>query len=169
MTGLTLAIVVGALFASGTYLVLRRAPIRLILGLGLISHGVNLTLFSTSIRKGGLPPIIEDKETFSGAIEQFVDPLPQALILTAIVIGFGVTAFIIALISRRAELMESTHSAAGEIGDPFGTSEHYLGGLDQEPDDYVWLEYSLADGRRQQRLSDSTALSDQQPAADDQL
>ena len=43
------------------------------------------------------------------------------------------------------------------VGDPFGTTEHYLSGLDEETDDYVWLEYSLADERRQQKIEDAAA------------
>ncbi|MCB0080524.1 MAG: Na+/H+ antiporter subunit C [Caldilineaceae bacterium] len=100
MNILMMALVVGVLFATGTYLILRRRPIRLILGLGLLSHGVNLLLFSLGGAERGLPPIVVDKAAFTGDISGFVDPLPQALILTAIVIGFGVQAFAIVLVKR---------------------------------------------------------------------
>lgn len=166
MLGLTLATVVGVLFASGTFLILRRAPIRLILGLGLLSHGVNLLIFSTSVQKRGLPPIIPDKANFDGVITPYVDPLPQALILTAIVISFGITAFMIVLISRRAAIMAGAHAKAGEVGDPFGTTEHYLSGLDEIPDDYVWLEYSLADEYRHRQNQEGSS-DDGEPSLED--
>ena len=145
MTGLLVALLVGSLFAAGTFLLLRRDPIRLILGLSLLSYGINVLLFSASTMRRGLPPIVADKATFAGEIAEFVDPLPQALILTAIVISFGVTAFLVVLVNRRNMLVEEHQSAApsdaAEVaGDPFGANAHYLSGLDSDPDDYEWLE-----------------------------
>ncbi len=145
MIGLVVALLVGSLFATGAYLLLRRDPIRLILGLGLLSYGVNVLLFSSSTMRKGMPPIIADKATFSGDIAGFVDPLPQALILTAIVISFGVTAFLIVLVNRRNILFEdhiaTTPPDVTEVAnDPFGATAHYLSGLDSDPDDYVWIE-----------------------------
>ena len=143
MNILVLAVTVGMLFATGIYLILRRHPIKLILGLGLLSHAVNLLIFSTGLLKRGLPPIIADKSTFAGDIGAFVDPLPQALILTAIVIGFGITAFVVVLVNRRNTLIEQD-MAAGELSaranDPFSGKEQFLMGLDADPEDYEWLE-----------------------------
>lgn len=154
MSVLTLAAVVGVLFASGTYLLLRRSPIKLVLGLGLLSHGVNLLIFGTGTLKRGLPPIIADKKTFDGAIDAFVDPLPQALILTAIVISFAVTAFTVVLINRRNALAGEEDAVfvapATTTKDPFSPLDHYESGLDEAPDDYAWLEYSLAAERRRE-------------------
>ncbi len=113
MNSAIFALGVGMLFATGTFLVLRRRPIKLLLGLGLLTHGVNLLIFSTAAKSIGLPPI-EDKATFSGDIAPYVDPLPQALILTAIVISFGITAFIVMLINRRHTIMEESGDVAGE-------------------------------------------------------
>jgi multicomponent Na+:H+ antiporter subunit C len=93
-----LALAIGVLFASGTYMMLQRSAMRLFIGLVLLGHAVNLLLFSM----GGLtrtpPPIVP-----AGAPalpEDAADPLPQALILTAIVIGFGLQAFTLMLIHR---------------------------------------------------------------------
>ena len=145
MINLVLAIVVGFLFATGTYLLLRRDAIKLVLGLSLLSYGINVMLFGTGRLTRGLPPIVADKEAFAGDISEFVDPLPQALILTAIVIGFGVTAFVVLLLNRRNALVE-LHDTEGpepsitQINDPFADDGFYLTGLDSDPDDYEWLE-----------------------------
>ncbi len=156
MSILLLALVVGVLFATGTYLLLQRSPIKLILGLSLLSHGVNLLLFSTSGLRRGDPPIVADKAAFNGNIANFVDPLPQALILTAIVISFGFIAFTVVLMNRRNAL---TQTAQGRFGDEdegvassllYSPIEHYLSGLDDDPDDYQWLEYTLVDEYKQQ-------------------
>lgn len=92
------AVVVGGLYASGIYLMLRRSLVKLVIGLVLLSHGANLLIFTI----GGLArvsaPIVLEGETQPPA--PFADPLPQALILTAIVISFGVTAFAVVLLQR---------------------------------------------------------------------
>jgi multicomponent Na+:H+ antiporter subunit C len=90
---LLMASTAAALFGIGTYLVLQRKLSRLIIGLGLIGHGANVVFVTASRR--GRPPIIG-----SGDPEQFADPLPQSLVLTAIVISFGVTALLLALAYR---------------------------------------------------------------------
>ena len=155
MTTISMAIAVGVLFASGVYLLLQRSPIRLILGLGLLSHGVNLLLFSTSGLRRGVPPIIMDKATFRGDISQFVDPLPQALILTAIVISFGVTAFVVALVNRRNALLNADGELAETRGDPFTLrSQPAITATADIDDDYEYLEDTLADQyQRQQRAT----------------
>lgn len=109
MTQLILALTVGILFACGAYLVMRRGKIKLILGLGLFSHGVNLLLFGSGEMILGKPAIFNNKANFLGelATRGFADPLPQALILTAIVISFGITAFMIVLLNRRDTLIGS--------------------------------------------------------------
>lgn len=144
MNSAIFALAVGTLFAAGAFLVLRRRPIKLLLGLGLLTHGVNLLIFSTSDSEAGLPPIL-DKETFNGDISPYVDPLPQALILTAIVISFGITAFIVMLINRRHTIMEESDGIAASAIDPFAPFEHYVSGLDSHPDDYEWLGYAVDD------------------------
>ena len=145
MINLILALLVGILFATGTYLLLRRDAVKLVLGLSLLSYGINFMLFGTGRLTRGVPPIVADKESFAGEIGGFVDPLPQALILTAIVIGFGVTAFVVVLLNRRNALVEE-HSAEeslptlADVNDPFSDEGYYLTGLDSDPDDYEWLD-----------------------------
>ncbi|MFQ5989939.1 MAG: Na+/H+ antiporter subunit C [Candidatus Methylomirabilales bacterium] len=89
-----LAITIGTLFGTGTFLVLRRNALKVIIGLVLISHAANLLLVTSGGFAGNRPPIIGP----SGM--GYVDPLPQALVLTAIVISFGVTAFMVVLLYR---------------------------------------------------------------------
>ena len=88
-----MAFTAAALFGIGTYLVLQRKLSRLIIGIGLIGHGANL-VFLTTTRRGQAPLI------GSGDPADFADPMPQALVLTAIVISFGVTALLLALAYR---------------------------------------------------------------------
>ena len=98
-----LAIVIGVLYASGLYLMMRRNLIQLIIGLGLLSHGANLLIFTAGgLRKGGAPIIAEGQKVFTNLP---ADPLPQALILTAIVISFAVTAFALVLFLRTYEVV----------------------------------------------------------------
>src|SRR4029453_802066 len=92
---LWLTLAIGVLFATGTYLVLRRSLLKVGIGFALFSPGTNL-LFVTpgKLKRGGVPILVE------GYQGPYVDPLPQALILTAIVISFAVTPFILPLDSR---------------------------------------------------------------------
>ena len=82
------------LFATGTYLLLQKLLSRIIVGLGLIAHAANLVLLGSG-GAPGRPPIVD-----AGPSGAFSDPLEQALVLTAIVITFGVTAFLLALAYR---------------------------------------------------------------------
>jgi multicomponent Na+:H+ antiporter subunit C len=93
-----LALTAAALFSLGTWLLLQRRLTRIVVGLGLIGHGTNILLL-TSGGGGGIPPVIG-----KGDKEDFADPLPQALALTAIVITFGVTAFLLAMAYRSWQL-----------------------------------------------------------------
>ena len=88
-----LVIVAGALCACGTYLVLGRQLSRVVIGIGLLGHGVNIVLVLSG-GDGGDPAFAGDDP--SG----FADPLPQAFVLTAIVITFGVIAFLLTLAYR---------------------------------------------------------------------
>lgn len=104
MTGnLTLALVMGALYAVGTYLLLQRTLTRVVVGLGLLAHGANLLLLQAGGPPGVAPFVGPDGAgivvTSSGE-GGTADPLPQAMVLTAIVISFGVTAFLLALAFR---------------------------------------------------------------------
>lgn len=95
---IVLPIVVGGLIAGGLYMMMRRSMMKLAIGLGLLSHGVNLLIFVVGGLDRNRPPIIPESQTVLR--EPYADPLPQALILTAIVISFGLLAFIISLIVR---------------------------------------------------------------------
>ncbi len=93
-----LAVTVGLLYASGMYMILRRSLVKLIIGLILLGNGANLLIFILGRISKGKPPIIPETEKFF--IDAYADPVPQALILTAIVISFGLQSFAIVLIKR---------------------------------------------------------------------
>jgi multicomponent Na+:H+ antiporter subunit C len=91
-------VVIGVLYAAGLYMMMRRSIVKIILGLVLLGHAANLLIFASGGLSRGAPPLIPPgQEALTG---QFSDPLPQALILTAIVIGFGVQAFAMVLFKR---------------------------------------------------------------------
>ena len=93
-----LAILIGSLFAGAIYMILRRSIIKLIIGLVLLAHACNLLIFTIGTTIRGKAPLIAEGEKYIQ--ETVADPLPQALILTAIVISFGVTAFAIILVEQ---------------------------------------------------------------------
>ncbi|ETR77582.1 cation:proton antiporter [Afipia sp. P52-10] len=96
---LLLATVIGILAGSGVWLLLRPRTYQVIIGLSLISYAVNLFIFSMGRLRSGASPILTDK---TGSLADFADPLPQALVLTAIVIGFATTAlFLVMLLASR--------------------------------------------------------------------
>lgn len=95
---LLLAIVAGVLYATGLFLMLRRRLAQLIIGLGLMANGSNVLIFTAAGLTRAKPPLIAEGAV--GAAGSFADPVPQALILTSIVIGFGVTAFSLVLAHR---------------------------------------------------------------------
>lgn len=89
------AITLGLLTACGVYLLLRARTFAVVLGLTLISYAVNLFLFAMGRLKSGAAAVI-------GQSSEYADPLPQALVLTAIVIGFAMTAlFLVVLLAAR--------------------------------------------------------------------
>jgi multicomponent Na+:H+ antiporter subunit C len=95
---LLLALASGVLYAVGIYLMLRRRLAQLIIGLGLLSNGTNLLIFTAGGLTRGHPPVVA-----AGAdalVQPYADPVPQALVLTAIVIGFGLLAFLLVLAHR---------------------------------------------------------------------
>ncbi|ODT66676.1 MAG: Na+/H+ antiporter subunit C [Pelagibacterium sp. SCN 63-23] len=103
---LTLAIAIGVLVASGVYLILRPRTFQVIIGLSLLSYGVNLFILAMGRLRMDAAPIV------SGASPDpanYTDPVPQALVLTAIVIGFAMTAlFLVVLLAARG-LTRSDH------------------------------------------------------------
>ncbi len=110
---LILAATVGALFGSGAYLMLKPDLFRVVVGMLLISNAANVTLMSSGLSRG-VPPILP----FGGGGAGVADPLVQALTLTAIVIGFAVTALLLGLVlavyrtSRSVDLDELSRTEA---------------------------------------------------------
>lgn len=99
-------VIVGVLVAAGTYLVLQRGLVRITLGFVLLAHAVNvLLLASGGVGRRGVP--------FAGSPGAAADPLPQAFALTAIVISFGVTAFLLALAYRAAVTTDDDDTEEG--------------------------------------------------------
>lgn len=97
---LTLSIGIGVLVGSGIWLLLRPRTYQVIIGLSLIAYGVNLFIFSMGRLKMNAAPALEYGNSVNPA--DYADPIPQALVLTAIVIGFATTALflVVLLVSR---------------------------------------------------------------------
>ena len=93
-----LALASGVLYAAGIYLMLRRRLAQLIVGLGLLSNGTNVLIFTAGGLTRGRPPVVPGGAERLAA--PYADPVPQALVLTAIVIGFGLLAFSLVLAHR---------------------------------------------------------------------
>ncbi len=93
-----MALLVGLLFGCATYLLLRRSLVRVLMGLAMLSYGTNLLIFTAGKLTRGKPPILVGQEQVLQA--PVADPVPQALILTAIVISFAVLAFALVLFQR---------------------------------------------------------------------
>jgi multicomponent Na+:H+ antiporter subunit C len=100
---LAIAATLGLLFAAGTYMILRRDAVRVVIGSLIISQAANIYLIAMGGNSGGAP--ILSHHGSHGAHAS--DPVPQALVLTAIVIGFATTAFILSLIYRFYEENET--------------------------------------------------------------
>ncbi|PTU75157.1 Na+/H+ antiporter subunit C [Pseudomonas mangrovi] len=103
------AVTLGVLTASGIYLILQARIFPVVLGLTLLSYAVNLFLFAMGRLAGGVPAVI-------GRSAEYGDPLPQALVLTAIVIGFAMTAFVVVLALRSLGETGTDHVDGQEPG-----------------------------------------------------
>lgn len=99
----SLAVSIGVLYATGLYMMLRRSLTKLLIGLALLSHGTNLLIFTAGGLTRAAPPLVAEGR--SEPSPPFADPLTQALILTAIVISFGVLAFTVALLLRTSQAL----------------------------------------------------------------
>lgn len=95
---LVLILIIGAFFVSGVYLLLERSLTRVLLGFILMGNGANL-IFLVASGRAGTPPILGQSE-----VQEMSDPLPQAMVLTAIVITLGLTAFILSMAYRSWQL-----------------------------------------------------------------
>ena len=93
-----LSIAIGVMTSCGVWLILRPRTYQVIIGLSLLSYAVNLFIFSVGGVKTNVPPILSE----GGGHDVLADPVPQALVLTAIVIGFATTAlFLVVLLASR--------------------------------------------------------------------
>lgn len=105
MINLISCLIVALLFSAAVYLILHKSFLRVLIGFGLLTHAANLmilTLSKSPINKAS-PVILQGK-----ALQDYVDPLPQALILTAIVIGFGASAYLIVMMYRLYKDQQTT-------------------------------------------------------------
>ncbi len=124
MMEFAIASAVGVLVAAGTWLLLRARSFDVILGLTLLAYAVNVLIFSMGRLAVGRPPVL--REGVPATLAHHVDPLPQALVLTAIVIGFAMTAVTLAVAVRARGDTGSDHvdgrepPAGGDAGDDEG-------------------------------------------------
>ena len=98
-----IALSVGVMTASGVYLVLRASTFPMVVGLTFLSYAVNVFLFAMGRLQVGMPAVVDP------AASGYSDPLPQALVLTAIVIAFGMTAFVIVLALKARDVLGNDH------------------------------------------------------------
>lgn len=112
------AALIGLLFTAAIYMLLSRSLIRMLLGLTLLGNGINLTIFVAGRLTRAVPPIVPagSETPLAGA----ANPLPQALILTAIVIGFSMFAFLLVLAYRAYAAMDTDDSDELRIAEPKG-------------------------------------------------
>lgn len=104
-----LAVTVGVLFAVGSWLLMQRSLTRIVIGLAVLGHAANLLLLTAGGRAGRVPVAGGDAATTS-------DPLPQALALTAIVITFGVSGFLLAM-AHRSWLLRHDDTVEDDVED----------------------------------------------------
>ena len=93
---IVMSVAIGFLFMAAVYLMLSKSLIRIIIGTGLLSHGAHLLLLTMGGLGGNSPPVVAE----GVSVSDYAYPLPQALILTAIVISFAVTSFFLVLAYR---------------------------------------------------------------------
>ena len=103
---LLLAIAIGILAGSGVWLLLRPRTYQVVIGLSLCSYAVNLFIFSMGRLRSGAPPILVSQ---TGSLAEIADPVPQALVLTAIVIGFATTALLLVVLLASRGLTGTDH------------------------------------------------------------
>ena len=115
MMALMFALGVGVLTATGIYLLLRARTFDVILGLTLLSYAVNVFIFLMGRMAVGRPPIID--KALAPTLANYADPLPQALVLTAIVISFAMTAVMLVIALRTHAETGSDHVDGAEPGD----------------------------------------------------
>lgn len=118
---LLLALSVGVLVAASVYLMLDRNILRFLFGLALLSNAVNLMIFASGRLTPGAPPLIDAGEYAPTGV--VANALPQALVLTAIVIGFGLLAFTLALVYRTFMTLGTVNSDEMRVAEPVDTGK----------------------------------------------
>ena len=116
-----LALLVGVLVAASVYLMLARNILRFVFGLVLLSNAANLTIFAAGRLTRAEPPLVAPGQ--AGPSELVANALPQALILTAIVIGFGLLAFALALVFRGYQALGTLDTDEMRIAEPKDTGK----------------------------------------------
>lgn len=111
---LVLALAIGVLTGSGLWLILRPRTFQVIIGLSLISYAVNLFIYAMGRLRVDAPPIVERGAAVDPS--QVADPLPQALVLTAIVISFAMTALLLVVLLASRGLTGTDHVDGEEPG-----------------------------------------------------
>ncbi len=112
------ALLTGLLFAGAVYLLLSGALVRVMLGVVLLGNAVNLLIFTAGRLTRANPPIIP--RGLEAQVAPFANPLPQALILTAIVIGFAMFTFLIVLAFRAYQTLDADHTDHMRLAEPDG-------------------------------------------------
>ena len=110
------AILVGIFFAASVYLLLSKAVIRMLLGIALLGNAVNLLIFTAGRLTREVPPIVADGDIAIAG--PFANPLPQALILTAIVIGFAMFTFLLVLGYRAYQELNAENTETMRLAEP---------------------------------------------------
>jgi len=111
-----LAALVGIFIATAAYLLLSRSLVRLLLGVVVLGNGINLLIFVAGRLTRGAPPILASAQL--APIGPIANPLPQALILTAIVIGFALFVFLLALVDRIGVTLKTSTTDALRAAEP---------------------------------------------------
>lgn len=119
------SLLVGLLIAAGVFLLLSRSLVRVVLGLAFIGYGGNLAILTVAGLKTVAPPLL----TVDGP---YTDPLPQALILTAIVIGFATTALLLTVALRAYQV--AGHADVENFGDSLARDPDAPDGLEADPE-----------------------------------
>ena len=120
------AVLVGTMVAASVYLILDRNLIRFIFGLVLASNAINLLIFTTGRLDSQRPPLLQDKITATR--ELFANALPQALILTAIVIGFALLSFVFILFYRAYQALDTVEPELMQTAEGNARQQHPLPG-----------------------------------------
>ena len=120
-----LAALVGCFVALGVYLLLSRSLVRMLLGLVVFGNGVNLLIFTAGRITGGAAPIVPPG--LAQPEGMIANPLPQALILTAIVIGFAMFSFLLVLAYRAYQSLDADHTDRMRLAEPVDEPNPPLG------------------------------------------